>query len=48
MLQIREAKIMKRREVLSLSTLSSLISPPKWRKMNVTLAAYPGVSYETI
>ena len=44
----RETKTVKRREVLSLSSLSSPISLTKFKKMDVTLVAYPGVSYETI
>ena len=48
MLQTWEAKTMRKKEVLPLWSFSSPISPTKWRKMDVTLAACPSVLYDTI
>ena len=47
-LQTSEEKNMKKRELVPLSSLSSPKSQLKLRKMNMTLAASPGVSYDTI
>ena len=47
-LQTSEEKNMKKKELVPLSSLSSLKSQLKLRKMNMTLASSPSVSNDTI